>query len=113
MEITDIILASGPCQYTINLALDCQKYFLDTWSEVSVSKEKLPSYARVCMLSRSVVSDSAASWIVACQAPLVHGTFQARVSVWVAISSSREASEQEIKPESRASPALAGRFFTI
>ena len=41
------------------------------------------------VLSRSVVSDSATSWTVACQASLSLGFFPARILELVAISSSR------------------------
>ena len=41
-----------------------------------------------------------------------HGTFLARTLEWVAISSSRDLPDPEIKPVSPESPALAGRFFT-
>ena len=39
----------------------------------------------------------------------VHGTSQARILEWVAISFSRGSCRPEIEPTS---PALAGRFFT-
>ena len=39
----------------------------------------------------------------------VHGTSQARIQEWVAISSPRGSSQSRIKP---AAPALAGGFFT-
>ena len=41
----------------------------------------------------------------------VHGTFQARIPEWVAISSSRASTRPGTKPESAAAPALAGGFF--
>ena len=41
----------------------------------------------------------------------VRGTFQARRLGWIAISSG-DLSDPRIEPESLASPALAGRFFT-
>ena len=43
----------------------------------------------------------------------VHGILQARILEWGAISYSRSLSDPGIKPTSLASPALAGRFFTI
>ena len=43
----------------------------------------------------------------------VHGISQARIPEWVDISYSRESSRPEIEPASLASPALAGRFFSI
>ena len=44
--------------------------------------------------------------------PPVHGTLQARILKWVAISSSRDIPDPGIKPLSLTSPALAGGFFT-
>ena len=43
-------------------------------------------------VKRSVVSDSATPWTVACQAPPSMGFFQARMLEWVAISFSRRPS---------------------
>ena len=42
----------------------------------------------------------------------VHGTLQARILEWVAISSSRDPPNPGIKPKFLTSPALAGGFFT-
>ena len=42
----------------------------------------------------------------------VHGIFQARILLWVAISFSRGSSNPGIETVSLASPALASRFFT-
>ena len=39
--------------------------------------------AVLCVLSHSVVSDSATPWTVACQAPLSMGILQVRILVWV------------------------------
>ena len=61
------------------------------------------------MLSRSVMSDSATQWTVACQAPLSMGILQARILEWVAISFSRDLPDTGIQ---LASPALAGGFFS-
>ena len=41
--------------------------------------------------------------------PSVHGIFWARILKWIAISSSRDLQDPEIKPMS---PALTGGFFT-
>ena len=41
----------------------------------------------------------------------VHGNLKARLLEWVAISFSRGSSDPGIKPQSPASPALAGKFF--
>ena len=43
----------------------------------------------VCVLSHSVVSDSATPWTVARQIPLSMGVLQARILEWVAMPSSR------------------------
>ena len=43
----------------------------------------------------------------------VRGILQAKILEWVAISSSRDLPNPGIKPTSPASPALAGRFFTM
>ena len=42
----------------------------------------------------------------------VHGVLQARILEWVAMPSSGDHSDTEIKPASLMSPALAGGFFT-
>ena len=42
----------------------------------------------------------------------VHVILQARILEWVAMSSSRESSDPEIKPTYLKSPVLAGGFFT-
>ena len=74
--------------------------------------------ACVCVLSCSVMSDSLRPRGL-CSPPgsSVHGTFQARILEWIAISSSRGSSLGDlpypgIKPRSLAFPAVAGRFFT-
>ena len=46
-----------------------------------------------CVLSHSVMSDSAIPWTVACQAPLSVGIFQERTVEWVAMPSSRGSSQ--------------------
>src|SRR5574341_722355 len=60
-------------------------------------------------VAQSCPSDSATPQIVACQAPLSTGFFQARILEWVAISFTRDLPDPRIKPESPASPVLAGR----
>ena len=47
----------------------------------------------LCVLSRSIVSDSATPRTVAHQAPLSIGILQARILEWVAMSSSRGSSQ--------------------
>ena len=51
------------------------------WPEASLSGELEVE----CLLSCSVVSDSATPWSVTCQAPLSMGTLQARILEWVAM----------------------------
>ena len=51
--------------------------------------------AMLCVLSHSVVSDSATVWTAARQAPLSMGILQARVLEWVAMPSSRGSSPPE------------------
>ena len=65
-----------------------------------------------CMCSHSVMSDSATPWTVACQAPLFMGF--PRQDYWSGLPfpTPGNLSDPGIKPESLASSALAGRFFT-
>ena len=51
------------------------------------------SWRESCMLSRSVVSNSATPWTAAPQAPLSMEILQARILEWVAMPSSRESSQ--------------------
>ena len=70
----------------------------------------------VCVLGRSVVSDSATHGLVAHQAPLsrlwkgIHGILQARILEWVAISFSRGSSQPR---HWTWVSCTAGGFFTI
>ena len=67
----------------------------------------------VCVLSCfNHVRLFATLWIVACQSPLSMGMLQARILEWVAMTSSRDIPNPEIKPVSLMSPKLSGRFFT-
>ena len=67
------------------------------------------THTYVCVLSRSVMSDSATPWTVACQTPLSLGILQARLLGWVAMPSSRGPSQ----PRSWIQVScIAGRFFT-
>ena len=52
-------------------------------------------------------------WTGACQAPLVHGILQTRMSEWIAAPFSGELPDPGIKPASLLSPGLAGRFLTF
>ena len=64
----------------------------------------------MCVLSHSVISDSATPWTVAHQAPLSMGILQARILEWFALPSSRGSSQPRdwIQVSS-----IAGRFFTV
>ena len=64
------------------------------------------------VLSHSVVSDSATSWTVACQAPL--SMVFSRQEHWsrLLFPSPGDLPDPGIEPVSLGSPALAGRFFT-
>ena len=64
------------------------------------------------VLSHSVVSDSATSWTVACQAPL--SMVFSRQEYWsrLLFPSPGDLPDPGIEPGSLGSPALAGRFFT-
>ena len=66
----------------------------------------------MCVCVRcSVMSNSAAPWTVAHQAPLsVHGILQAKILEWVAIPFSRESSQS--RDRTRVS-CIADRFFTV
>ena len=66
----------------------------------------------VCVLSRSVVFNSATPWTAARQAPLSMGVLQTRVLEWVACPPPGNLPNPGIEPMSLASPALAGGFFT-
>ena len=67
-----------------------------------------------CVLSHfSHVHLFATLWTIVHQAPLSMEILQARILEWVALPSSRESSHPGIETRSPASPALAGRFFTI
>ena len=64
----------------------------------------------VCMLSHfSRVWLFATLWIVACQAPLSMGFFQARILEWLAIPSARESSWPR---DQTCISCIAGGFFT-
>ena len=66
------------------------------------------------MRALSVQSCSTLCDPIACSPPgsSVHGTLQARILGWVAISSPRGSLPPGMEPTSLTSPALAGRFFT-
>ena len=64
------------------------------------------------MLNRSVVSDSCDLMDCSPVGSSVHGIFQARILKWVGILTPRDLPSSGTEPESLASPALAGGFFT-
>ena len=62
----------------------------------------------------SVVSNSFATpWTIACQTPLFMGFSQQEYWSGLSFPSAGDHPHAGIKPKSLASPALAGRFFTI
>ena len=60
----------------------------------------------------SVVSDSGTPWTVAHQTPLSKGFYRLEYSDGLTFPLPGKLSNPGIRPESLASPALAGRFFT-
>ena len=66
----------------------------------------------VCVLSGSVVSDSATPWTVAHQAPLSMGLPRQEYWSRLLFPPSGDFPEPGIKPTALASPALASGFFT-
>ena len=69
-----------------------------------------PTEIQVCVLSRSVVSDSATQWTAALQAPLSMGILQLRILEWVAMPFSRGSSQTRDQTQIT---RIAGRFYTI
>ena len=63
-----------------------------------------------CVVSHSVVSDTATPWTIAHQAPLSVGILQARILDYVAIPFSRGSSQPR---DQTWVSCIAGRFFTI
>ena len=68
-------------------------------------------FALLLPFSLSVVSDSAAPWTVAHQAPLSMGFFRQECWSGLPCPSSGDLPDPEIEPTSPVSPALAGGFF--
>ena len=68
--------------------------------------------SNMCMLSCSVMSNSL--WPMDCSPPgsSVHGTFQARILGWVAISSPGDLPDPGVKRASPVSPSLSGTLIT-
>ena len=62
-----------------------------------MGKEREESPFAVCVLSCSVMSDSATPWTIAHQAPLSMGILQARILEWVAMPSSRGSSQLRVR----------------
>ena len=71
---------------------------------------------RMCVHTRSVMSDLSRPMDCSPPGSSVHRVFHARILEWVAISYSRASSQPRdqtrVKPVSLASPTLAGRFYT-
>ena len=63
----------------------------------------------MCVLSRSVVSDSLDTMDCCLPGSSVHGNFQARILEWVSISSAGDLSNPGIEPRTPA--CIAGGFF--
>ena len=66
----------------------------------------------LCVLSSSVMSDSATSWTIVCQAPLSRKFSRQEYGSGLPFPPLGNFPNPGIKPESLVSPALAGRFFT-
>ena len=83
------------------------------WGGVGTGQQATTKH-RACLHTKSLQP-----WLTLCN-PMdcsppgssAHGIFQARILEWVAMPSSRDLPNPEIKPTSLMSPALAGRFFT-
>ena len=66
----------------------------------------------VCVLNRSIMSDSVTPWTVAHQVPLSIGFPRQEYWSVLPFPTPGDLPNPGIKPRSSASPALAGRFFT-
>ena len=66
----------------------------------------------VCLLSRSVLSDSATPWTVTHQALLSMGFSRQKYWSGLPFPPPEDLPDPEIEPVSLMSPALAGMFFT-
>ena len=66
----------------------------------------------MCVLARSVVSNSLRPHDCGPPGPSVHGILQARILEWVAFPLPGDLPDPGIELVSPTSPALAGRFFT-
>ena len=91
---------------------DIQIIWKDVPHHFSCGKGKLKQQGDTNVLHRSVCLTPCDPIDCSPTGSSVHGVFQARIPVWVAISYSRGSSRPGIKPTSFESPALAGRFFT-
>ena len=79
------------------------RHTMEQWPQFEIIyKERLEWVLHItrCVLSCSVMSDSATLWTVSCQAPLSMGILQARILEWVAIPYSRRSSQPRDKPRS-------------
>ena len=70
------------------------------------------SRSLVRVLRRSVMSNSATPWTVACQAPLSMGILQAGILEWFAISYSKGSSQPRDQTQVSWISCITGRFFT-
>ena len=89
------------------------RHTMEQWPQFEIIyKERLEWVLHImhCVLTRSVMSDSATPWTVSCQAPLSMGILQARILEWVAIPYSRRSSQPRY--QTQVSP-MASRFSII
>ena len=108
---------AGPRKYILTLQRfhgDLRKVRVLLFSKSSSSRSGVPPPHSLvcCVLSRSVMSNSATLWTRARQAPLSMGL--SRQEFWSALPcpSPRDLPNPGIEPRSLMSPALAGGFFT-
>ena len=80
-----------------------------TGNDESTSRVGSPS---LCVVSSSVMADSANSWTVAHQAPLSVKFSRQEYWSWLPFASPWDLPDPGIDPMSLGSPTLAGRFFT-
>ena len=89
----------------------CMRIKIKGLFPIGIRKRRVsPSPQYVCVLSRSVVSDSAILWTAACQAPLSMWIPQARILEWVAILFSRGSSPP--RDQTQVSRFAGGLFTT-
>ena len=77
-----------------------------------LSVQQSESVTVLIVFSGSIMPNTSETpWTIACQAPL-YGIFQARILVWVVISSSRGSSRLRHQTLISCVYCIAGRFFT-